>query len=559
VVATPNGLTNTCGGTATATAGSGTVSLTGGTIAVNSSCTVSVNVTSPFTGVYLNDTGPVSSTNGGTGGSANATLTVAFPPTISKLFLPDTIAQNGTTLLSFTITNPNSNSTPPNSDVTLTNISFTDLLPAGLQIANPPNLSSDCGGVVTAVAGGTSITLTGGSLGPAVGLGTRPRATRPRGAPPASNGSCFISVQVTPTVQGTLNNTSGPISADESGLGATSNTATLTVTAPPLAPTLIKAFGAASIMAGQNTSLTFTVTNPNASTNLVNTTFTDVLPSGLVVATPNNLSGTCIATFGASVIANPGSGSVDLASLNLPASQSCSFSVNVTANTPGTKNNLTGNITATFDDGGGNFPTLTGGTASATLTVTAVDFTIGAVPASNTVTAGGSATYTVTITPNPAPFPSQVTLSVTGLPMNTTAVLLPNPIPNPAGPINAPTNSTLTIITTPRTASLTRPAGPFGTRPQNQLAMALSLGSFGFLGIVFVGMGGDKRRKRLVLLLLALVVLGVVAAGCGGTVTQGPPGNNGTPPGTYTITITGTAPGNGGTITHSTNVTLVVN
>jgi hypothetical protein len=56
VVATPNGLTNTCGGTATATAGSGTLSLTGGTIATNSNCTISANATSSAAGNYVNTT-----------------------------------------------------------------------------------------------------------------------------------------------------------------------------------------------------------------------------------------------------------------------------------------------------------------------------------------------------------------------------------------------------------------------------------------------------------------------------------------------------------------------
>src|SRR5262249_27981314 len=177
---------------------------------------------------------------------------------------------NQTTLLSFTINNPNSNSTPPSSDVTLTGISFTDNLPAGVVIANPNNLSNTCDGTVTATPGSSTITLTGGDLGPAVGLikinprqplpwqpllqplkPQQQKATGPasrlqgpqssgivRGGPvqpqqPSSNGSCFISVQVQPTTSGIFNNTTGPISANESGAGATSNTATLTVTAAP--------------------------------------------------------------------------------------------------------------------------------------------------------------------------------------------------------------------------------------------------------------------------------------------------------------------------------------
>ena len=46
VVATPNGLANTCGGAATANSGGFQVGLAGGTVPAAGSCTVSVNVTS---------------------------------------------------------------------------------------------------------------------------------------------------------------------------------------------------------------------------------------------------------------------------------------------------------------------------------------------------------------------------------------------------------------------------------------------------------------------------------------------------------------------------------
>jgi len=79
VVATPNALTNNCGGTATATAGSGSVSLSGGTLAASTPCTVSVNVTGTIAGTKVNTTGNVTSTEGGTGSTASATLTVGTP------------------------------------------------------------------------------------------------------------------------------------------------------------------------------------------------------------------------------------------------------------------------------------------------------------------------------------------------------------------------------------------------------------------------------------------------------------------------------------------------
>jgi uncharacterized repeat protein (TIGR01451 family) len=75
VSATP-GLTNNCGGTATATAGSGAISLTGGSLAGSASCTVAVNVTGTTPGTKNNVSGAVSSTNGGTGNQASASLIV---------------------------------------------------------------------------------------------------------------------------------------------------------------------------------------------------------------------------------------------------------------------------------------------------------------------------------------------------------------------------------------------------------------------------------------------------------------------------------------------------
>jgi hypothetical protein len=75
-VATPNGLTNSCGGTAGALTGSGTISLSGGTIVASGLCTVAVNILGT-PGIHNNTSQPVISTNGGTGTSSNtATLTV---------------------------------------------------------------------------------------------------------------------------------------------------------------------------------------------------------------------------------------------------------------------------------------------------------------------------------------------------------------------------------------------------------------------------------------------------------------------------------------------------
>jgi uncharacterized repeat protein (TIGR01451 family) len=382
VVATPGSLTNTCGGTASAPDGSASFSLTGGTVAANSSCAVSVNVTSAFTGSYPNTTGPVSSNEGGAGNAASATLNVAFPPTISKLFLPSTITAGSTTLLSFTISNPNSNSTPPSNDMTLTGIQFTDTLPAGVVVASPNQLSNNCDGTVTAIPGTGVITLTGGDLGAAVQL--RKRGAKTMSSPgaggvklmqqPSSNGSCFVSVEVTAAAAGTYNNTTGPISANESGPGVASNTATLTVQAAPIVspPTVSKAFGVPSFALNGTTTLTFNIANPNPQP-LVNILLNDPLPAGLVVANPNGLTdvppGAGCQADSAVVFANPGSHSINMVGLVLLANTSCSYSVNVTGVTSGNWVNTTMPITATFNDGSDNFVGITGGSATASVVV----------------------------------------------------------------------------------------------------------------------------------------------------------------------------------------------
>ena len=76
-VATPSVITNSCSGTVTAVAGSGTISLTGGgPLAPASSCTVTAQVTGVATGLQVNVTDPVTSIEGGTGNTATASITI---------------------------------------------------------------------------------------------------------------------------------------------------------------------------------------------------------------------------------------------------------------------------------------------------------------------------------------------------------------------------------------------------------------------------------------------------------------------------------------------------
>jgi hypothetical protein len=77
---------------------------------------------------------------------------------------------------------------------------------------------------------------------------------------------------------------------------------------------------------------------------------------------------------------------------------------------------------------------------------------------------------------------------------------------------------------------------------------------FGLFTILALG-----TRARVLRFAAAFVVFCalILAAGCGGgnSGSGGLPGNPGTPPGSYTLTLTASS----GNLTHATTVTLVVN
>ncbi|HTX78440.1 MAG TPA: hypothetical protein VMC62_02180, partial [Longilinea sp.] len=141
----PSGLTvatapdsSQCGGTVTSTSNS--VTLTGGVLASLTSCDVKVDVTAPTAGTYTNciaagalmTTGNIATNED----EACDTLTVnqlPQPPSIAKVFSPGTIDEGGTSLLTFTLTNPEENT------AALTGVGFTDTLPTGVTVVGTPD------------------------------------------------------------------------------------------------------------------------------------------------------------------------------------------------------------------------------------------------------------------------------------------------------------------------------------------------------------------------------------------------------------------------------------
>jgi hypothetical protein len=328
--AMPTGLTvtgsgiNTCSGLIALSPNS--VGLSGGAIAGGGSCTFSVTVTGTTPGVKNNVSGNVSANVAGAGNQASDTLDVIAPPVITKSFLPNKFIPGGTTTVSLSITNPNS-------FAGLTGVAFTDALPSGLMVATPNGLTSTCGGVATATAGSGTISLSGGSI--------------------TASGSCTVTATVTAPEGIYLN--SVQVTSTNGGTGNTSS-ATVYVATPP---NLSKAFGELSIGAPASTTLTFTLMNPNHVVTLDALQFSDTLPAGLLIATPNGLTGSC----GGTITAPSGNNPVTLSGATLSPQASCTVSVNVTSDGTvlGYLTNTTSTVTST--------EALPGGAASATIFV----------------------------------------------------------------------------------------------------------------------------------------------------------------------------------------------
>ena len=308
----------TCGGTVSAPIGHSTVSLTGGAIPADGTCTITVEVTAPAAGAYINSvpSGALKTSNGNNVSPAVATLTVTpiptpamVPPTLGKSFSPTTIAVGGVSTLVLTL----SNSNPVIDTITAP---LTDHLPAGMTVDGAA--STTCDGIVDALQGSTVVTLTGGFI--------------------PAKGSCTVSVKVTPDCECSYYNSVGVGALKtDNGSNAAAAVATLTVTkapAPGGTPTVSKFFYPDEIKPGATTTLTITLTNTDAKAATLTAPFTDTLPSGMVVygvpsTVPDN-------TCGGTLTATKGSTDITLTDGQIPANGTCRITVFVSVEKAGT-------------------------------------------------------------------------------------------------------------------------------------------------------------------------------------------------------------------------------
>ncbi|MDD2921319.1 MAG: DUF11 domain-containing protein, partial [Anaerolineales bacterium] len=193
----------------------------------------------------------------GAGEVEDYAMTVATPtPILSKTFTPSTILAGEISQLEFAIMNPSAASAR-------TDVSFSDIFPASMIVANPTGFSmTGCGSptYATPQPNDTSISFTGG--------GTI-----------AAGGTCTVRINVTSSTAGVYVNDNLAVSSSN-GAGTTTG-ATLTVNAASLSITksAVSPASGAPVQPGDPISYSITVTNTGTVTQN-NIAVTDNLPAG---------------------------------------------------------------------------------------------------------------------------------------------------------------------------------------------------------------------------------------------------------------------------------------
>ncbi|MBR0343948.1 MAG: hypothetical protein IJI03_01650, partial [Rudaea sp.] len=311
------------------------------------------------------------------GPSDGVTLVVNDGVTIRKSFYPTTVAPNGVADLKITLTNVNA--------MPLTGVSYQDPLPAGLVLAGngSPAFSADCGAASLSsdvVNGQTVLTIANAGVPAATGS-------------PVNPGTCVLDVYVQqaagqPQSANYPNQiVAGSMSSDQ-GISNTQSSNTATLSVGDLSIAVSKSFAQATVTAGETTSMSIVVANPQTANGatLNNVSFQDAFPAGLIAAANPNVQVVCSAgSTGAPANASLSSATppvLSVAGIVLAPSGSCTISVDVqltTANAPVT--NVIAGGTVTTSEGATNV-----GDASATIV---------GVPASAVVKSIAPATATI--------------------------------------------------------------------------------------------------------------------------------------------------------------------
>ena len=239
----------------------------------------------------------------------------AQPPSFDKSFAPATVAPGNLSALTFEIT----------AVAAVTDLAFSDDLPAGLTFADPVSLALGSGcDPTTTVAFPDADSLTFGS--PRLGAGV----------------TCTVRVDVLGGAPGEYTNVSGDLTSSEGDSGPAS--ATLDVEADLLR--VSKSFTPGEVAPGGTSRLVVELANLSDFP-VDGITFTDALPTGMLVAASPNVAEDCNGTLSApaeSGSVTPGADSLSYADGSLAAGADCSIALDVTVGAAGTYVNRTGNV-----------------------------------------------------------------------------------------------------------------------------------------------------------------------------------------------------------------------
>jgi uncharacterized repeat protein (TIGR01451 family) len=342
----------------------------------------------------------------------------AATTTINHGFSPATIDQGDGSSYRIAVAN--------DAQVALTEAAVTVLLPSAIVIADPQSIGTNsCGFTVSAAAPGTSrVYLTAGTIPASTG---------------AVDGICEFELGVRSVTPGNhVANIPANSTPDASTAGyraledgtevfnSTEANATLSVSGLQ-PPTGSKSFTPSPAIAGDATRLSITLSNPNPGASIPLTSFTDTLPTGMVIADPADASSSCSGpgAVDGSLAAGAGADSITLTGGTIGEGGSCTIGVDVVAE-------AVGSLTNSLAEGAiGNTRGLTSEAFSADLTATTpigVSKSLGA----DLIPAGQPVPMTIGIANNSLTAPLDITSFTDDL--TGTTLLIRDTLSSPAAP-----------------------------------------------------------------------------------------------------------------------------